>query len=62
MMKGSDDHLIPYEGKINWQPVVDFMKTHEGFAIFEVPHGDNSKIIESLEEIKSRWKNNEICP
>jgi sugar phosphate isomerase/epimerase len=55
MMEGSDDHLLPYKGKINWEPVVDFIKKHNGFAIFEVPRRDNSEIMEDLEGIKSRW-------
>ncbi len=55
MMEGSDDHLVPYEGKISWEPVVDFMKKHNGFAIFEVPRRDNSEIMEDLEEIRSQW-------
>jgi len=62
MMKGSDDHLIPYEGKIVWEPIVNFMNTHEGVAIFEVPHHNNTEIIEKLEKIKSQWENNKICP
>lgn len=55
MMEGSDDHLVPYKGKIIWEPVVDFMKTHNGFAVFEVPCRDNLEIIEDLEEIKGQW-------
>jgi sugar phosphate isomerase/epimerase len=62
MMKGNDDHLIPYEGKIIWEPIVEFMSTHEGTAIFEIAPGRDSNIIEKLEEIKSRWGNNKICP
>jgi sugar phosphate isomerase/epimerase len=62
MMKGSDDHLIPYEGKILWEGVVNFLNNNEGVAVFEVPHHNNPKIIEKLEEIKSRWENNKICP
>ncbi len=62
LMKGSDDHLIPYEGKIIWEGVVNFLNNHEGVAIFEIPHHNNSKIIEKLEQIKSRWENNKICP
>jgi sugar phosphate isomerase/epimerase len=62
MMKGSDDHLIPCEGKIVWEVVVNFLNNHEGVAIFEIPHHNDIKIIEKLEEIKSQWENNKICP
>lgn len=62
MMKGSDDHLIPYEGKIAWEGVADFVINHEGVAIFEVPHHNDVKIMEKLEKIKNRWENNKICP
>ncbi len=62
MMKGTDDHLIPYEGKISWEPIVDFMQTHKGFAIFEVPYRVNPKITETLEKIKRQWENKKICP
>ena len=62
MLKGNDDHLIPYEGKMVWEGVVDFMNTHEGVAIFEIsPHND-PKTIGNLEEVKSQWENNKICP
>ncbi len=56
-MKGSDDHLIPYEGKINWKPVVNFMKAHEGIGIFEIPIRENTSLIEKLEKITNQWKN-----
>jgi sugar phosphate isomerase/epimerase len=62
LMKGCEDHLIPYEGKIAWEPVVDFIKTHKGFAIFEVFPRENHGIIRNLEEIKRQWENNKICP
>jgi len=62
MMEGTDDHLMPYEGKINWDPVVDFMHTHKGFAIFEVPYRNNSEITETLEKIVRQWQNEKICP
>lgn len=62
MMKGSDDHLMPCDGKIDWKPVVNFMRAHKGFAVFEVPSRDNKAIIENMEEIKRQWKNNKVCP
>ena len=62
MMEGNDNHLIPCEGKIVWEGVVDFMNTHEGVAIFEIFHHNNSEIIGKLERIKSQWGNNKICP
>ncbi|MEJ2567507.1 MAG: sugar phosphate isomerase/epimerase [candidate division WOR-3 bacterium] len=31
--KGSDDHLIPYEGKIVWEPILKYLKDHDGFAM-----------------------------
>ena len=62
MMEGTDDHMIPYEGKINWVPVLDFMRTHGGFAIFEVPYRGNPEITRTLEKIKSQWENEKICP
>jgi sugar phosphate isomerase/epimerase len=62
MMEGNDDHLIPYEGKINWEPIVDFMQNHKGFAIFEVPARRNPGITETLEKIVVSWKNKKICP
>ncbi len=60
--KGSDDHLIPYEGKIVWEPVLEFLKSHEGFAIFEIYPRGESEIIKELEKITRRWKNNKINP
>ncbi len=62
MMRGSDDHLIPYEGKIVWEPVIEFMAAHEGIAIFEILPMISSDIIENLEKIKSQWENKKICP
>jgi len=62
MMRGSDDHLIPYEGKIVWEPVIEFMVAHEGIAIFEILPGESSYIIENLEKIKSQWENKKIYP
>jgi len=55
-MKGSDDHLIPYKGKIIWEPVVEFMKVHEGTGIFEIAPWESSNVIKALEKIKSKWK------
>jgi sugar phosphate isomerase/epimerase len=62
MMEGTDDHLIPYEGKINWEPVVGFMQTHKGFAIFEVPYRNNPETTETLKKIVRQWQNEKICP
>ena len=62
MMEGTDDHLIPGEGKINWEPVVDFMQTHRGFAIFEVSCHNNPQVTRTLEKIVRRWENEKICP
>jgi sugar phosphate isomerase/epimerase len=61
-MKNGDDHLIPYEGKINWEPVLDFMHTHYGFAVFEIPPEGGLDIIEKLEKIKNEWENKKISP
>jgi sugar phosphate isomerase/epimerase len=55
-MKGSDDHLIPYKGKIIWKTVIDFINAHEGIGIFEIAPCESSDIIETLEEIKNKWK------
>jgi sugar phosphate isomerase/epimerase len=60
--KGRDDHLVPYEGKIMWKPVLNFLEKHGGFAIFEVHHHGRFKIIRKLEKIKKQWENNKICP
>jgi len=60
--KGSDDHLFPYEGKIVWEPVLSFLKNHDGFAIFEIYHPGNPEIIRELEKIKKQWENNKINP
>jgi len=60
--KGSDDHLVPYEGEIVWGPVLKFLKDRDGLAMFEIyPHGE-SEIIIKLEEIKNQWENNKINP
>ncbi len=62
MNKGSDDHLVPYEGKINWEPVLSFLKNHDGFAMFEIYHPGDLEIIRELEKIKKQWENNKINP
>jgi sugar phosphate isomerase/epimerase len=62
MMKGTDDHLVPGQGKINWKPVIDFMQTRKGFAIFEVPWRNNPRITEILEKIVYQLLNGKICP
>ncbi|MEO0294055.1 MAG: sugar phosphate isomerase/epimerase family protein [candidate division WOR-3 bacterium] len=61
-MEGRDDHLIPYEGKINWKPITEFLNKSDGFAIFEIlprenfyPEGSDY-IIRKLDEIKTRWE------
>jgi sugar phosphate isomerase/epimerase len=56
LMKGSDDHLIPYKGKIIWKTVIDFINAHEGTGIFEIAPCESSNVIETLEEIKNKWK------
>jgi sugar phosphate isomerase/epimerase len=56
LMKGSDDHLIPYTGKIIWEPVVEFINTHEGIGIFEIAPRESSNVIENLEKVKNKWK------
>lgn len=55
-MKGSDDHLIPYKGKIIWKTVIDFINAHEGTGIFEIEPCKSSNVIETLEETKNKWK------
>lgn len=56
LMKGRDDHLIPYKGKIIWEPVVEFIKTQQGTGIFEIAPWESSNVIEALEEISNKWK------
>jgi len=62
LMKNSDDHLIPYEGKIKWEPVLEFLHNHDGFAVFEIPPEGGPRIIEKLEKIKDEWENKKISP
>jgi sugar phosphate isomerase/epimerase len=62
LMKNSDDHLIPYEGKINWEPVLGFLHSHDGFAVFEIPPEGGPRIIAKLEKIKNDWENKKISP
>ena len=54
--KGSDDHLVPYKGKIIWEVVVEFMKANEGTGIFEIAPWESSNVIEALEEVSDKWK------
>jgi len=61
-MKNGDDHLIPYEGKINWEPVLRILHTYDGFAVFEIPPEEGPHIIEKLEKIKNEWGNKKIYP
>jgi sugar phosphate isomerase/epimerase len=61
-MGNGDDHLIPYEGQINWEPVLDFLHTHDGFAVFEIPQEGGARIVEKLEKIKNEWGNKKISP
>jgi sugar phosphate isomerase/epimerase len=60
--KGSDDHMVPYEGEIIWDPVLNFLKKKEGFGIFEVYNQGRAEIIKKLEKIKKQWENNKINP
>ena len=60
--KGSDDHLVPYQGEIIWDPVLDFLRNHDGFGIFEVYNQGSAEVIEELEKIRKQWENNKINP
>ncbi len=62
-MKGKDDHLIPGEGKINWNPLVNFLSFFDGMAIFELhPVEKPDPILAKLNRIRINWQNKKINP
>jgi sugar phosphate isomerase/epimerase len=63
MVENNDDHFIPYEGKIDWEPVLKFLHAYKGIAVFEVSPDENFyTTIKKLEEIKKQWGNENFSP
>jgi len=62
-MEGNDDHLIPFEGKINWIPIMEFTNEFDGFIIFEIlPAKCPEKTLALLDKIRNNWRSKKITP
>lgn len=60
---GNDDHLIPGEGEITWEPLWKFLETFNGFIIFELPPDDKAEdTINQLDSIRMEWLKYKIAP
>jgi sugar phosphate isomerase/epimerase len=56
-MEGGDDHLIPFEGKIDWLPLKDFLNKFDGYIIFELPpQEDLNETLNKLYKVTNDWQ------
>jgi len=56
-LTGEDDHLLPGEGKIDWQNFWKQMKGFQGNVIFELmPDEDIKKRIFEIKEVMKKWE------
>jgi len=55
--EGKDDHLMPFEGKINWNPVIAFISEFDGYIVFELPPiEDLNETLNTLCKITDKWQ------
>jgi sugar phosphate isomerase/epimerase len=60
-MEGGDDHLIPFEGKINWLPLKDFFHKFDGYIVFELPpQKDLNETLNKLYKVTDNWQKSKI--
>lgn len=58
-MQGGDDHLLPFEGKIDWSPLKEFLNEFDGYIIFELPPQKNlNETLKTLYKISNEWQKN----
>ncbi|MCD6400161.1 TIM barrel protein [candidate division WOR-3 bacterium] len=58
-MNGKDDHLLPGEGKIDWERIFDIFNIRDVDIVFELmPVKDLKQGIKRVEEVIEKWSKN----